>query len=108
MNQVGIGMWLGFIVFVLLALSADSFFSKSSQRSQSISKALLSTTIWIACALIFNGILWIYFYDSTNLAVANEKALVFFTGYLIEKTLSLDNLFAFYIVFKSFQIPTHY
>jgi tellurite resistance protein TerC len=55
--------------------------------------------------LIFNGLLWFYLYLTTETAIANEAALDYFTGYLLEKSLSIDNLFAFYMVFAQFHIP---
>jgi tellurite resistance protein TerC len=63
---------------------------------ESIRAAASWTIFWIVLALLFTVILWIY---------SPEKALAFFTGYLIEKSLSFDNLFVFYVIFKHFQIP---
>jgi len=63
---------------------------------------------WIACALIFAGMLWVYFFYTATPAIAQQKFLEFLTGYLIEKSLSIDNLFAFYMVFHYFRIPIDY
>ena len=66
------------------------------------------TVFWIACALIFNALLWCYLYLAQGGLAANKIGLDFFTGYLIEKSLSIDNLFAFYMVFEHFRIPAIY
>lgn len=103
-------IWSGFFVFLLIALSVDTFLldKKTARPHQSMRAALSWTMIWVACALLFNGFLWLYLYYKTNIGIANEKAIQFLTGYLIEKTLSFDNLFVFYTVFHHFKIPVAY
>ncbi len=104
-------VWFGFTLFVVFALSADTFLlsNKYARPHQSMRAALIWTSIWISSALIFNGLLWCYVYLNTNSSVfANIKALEFFSGYLIEKSLSVDNLFAFYLVFQTLHIPIKY
>lgn len=105
---VSIWMWVGFSLFVCLALSSDTFLLNKHYFSphRSIRVALLWSLVWVVFALLFNIIIWIYFYTNTTIAMANEKALDFFTGYLIEKSLSIDNLFAFYVIFSQFKIPS--
>lgn len=108
MNQVANGWgWLIFLIFIISALSIDTFFldKKYARPHHSMRAALSWTLLWVSCALIFNGLLWLYLSLTANNAIANEKALLFFTGYLIEKSLSLDNIFTFFIIFKSLQIP---
>lgn len=99
-------MWLGFFAFVLVVLAIDMAFldNKPSQRL-SIRKALSWTLIWILCALLFDALLWSYLLKTTSLAVADEKALEFFTGFVIEKSLSIDNLFVFLMIFSHFAVP---
>lgn len=106
----GWAVWVCFSLFLIIALSIDTFVvnKKHIGPDQSIRAALIWTSIWVACALIFNFLLWVYVSRHVNLAIANEVALNFFTGYLIEKSLSLDNLFAFYLIFHQFHIPTAY
>src|SRR5262245_4856791 len=106
-------IWLGFSIFLIIALGLDSYFinrknGQSSASPVSMQKAIRWTLIWVASAFIFNILLWLYVYRNINLAAANEVGLAFFTGYLIEKSLSVDNLFAFYMVFKQFRIPPIY
>ena len=63
---------------------------------------------WIVAALLFNGGLWCHWYWQGSIAIANKKASEFFIGYLIEKILSVDNLFTFYLIFDRLHIPlTH-
>ncbi len=109
-NVTSIGMWLGFSTFLIVALGIDTFLlgKKHLGPNESIKAALFWTLIWISCALIFNIFLWLDLYFTTTNAIANQKALEFFAGYLIEKSLSIDNLFAFYMVFHQFRIPLAY
>ena len=70
--------------------------------------AISWTLFWITCALVFNAILWCYVYYFYGEVVADSKALEFLTGYVLEKSLSIDNLFAFFIIFHQFHIPREY
>ena len=104
-------LWLGFFIFVIFALSADIFFlsKKRVRPHESMRTAIGLTSIWVSCALIFNVLLWCYvYYFYADTALANKKALEFFAGYLVEQSLSIDNLFAFYLVFHQFHIPIEY
>lgn len=100
-------LWLGFIIFIIAALSVDSFFlsDRYPRPHHSMRAALCWSLIWVASALLFNVLLWGYLFFTTTITFADEQALIFFTGYLIEKSLSFDNLFAFYIIFNYFQLP---
>lgn len=70
--------------------------------------AIRWTIFWVTSALIFNALLWCYYRYTADIFLANKKGLEFLTGYLIEKSLSVDNLFVFYLVFHQFHIPPHY
>ena len=110
-NISDVSVWIGFSIFVVIALSIDTFLlGKNSSRGphSSMRASLYWTLLWIFSALLFNGILWIYLYFTTDLIVANQKALDFLAGYLIEKSLSVDNLFTFYMIFHQFRIPIPY
>lgn len=74
----------------------------------STKEALSWSILWFTLAIIFNFLLWWYLIQNFTLSVANEKALEFFTGYLIEKSLSFDNIFVFLILFDYFAIPAKY
>ena len=110
-DVANMGIWVGFCVFLVIALTIDSLVSRKNyaRAHQSMRAAFVWTGIWVSTALFFNVLLWFYLYFSTSdIAFANKKALDFFTGYLIEKSLSVDNLFAFYMVFEQFRIPLKY
>jgi tellurite resistance protein TerC len=82
----------------MLALDLGIFHRKTHEVS--LKEALTWTFIWISLALVFNAI--IYFWRG------RQQALEFFTGYLIEKALSVDNIFVFIMIFTYFQIPSKY
>jgi tellurite resistance protein TerC len=96
-------LWLGFIVGILVLLAIDlSLFGKASKEhgSSKTKKALIESALWISIALIFNA----WFAHSFGLKLGTE----FLTGYLVEKSLSVDNLFVILLIFSSFKIPSHY
>lgn len=99
-------MWIGFSLFLVFALTIDTVvIGKYRTRGQETWRAALFWTLfWIACALTFNLILWLYLHSVTDPGTANLLSLHFLTAYLVEKSLSIDNLFVFYLVFKHFQI----
>lgn len=106
----GPGSWIAFTLFLIAALAADTYFSgrQRSRSSSSIRRALWWTCFWVASALTFNFLLWVYLYETTTPVLAHTKALEFFTGYVIEKSLSVDNLFVFFMVFQQFHVPQPY
>lgn len=103
-------VWAGFSIFLITALSIDTMLvkKKGARIAKSMRTALMWTLLWISLALFFNAILWISLYLERGSAIANEKALAFLTGYIIEKSLSVDNLFVFYMIFHQFHIPPAY
>ncbi|WP_035887506.1 TerC family protein [Legionella norrlandica] len=102
-------MWLSFLAFVAIMLIIDLFLLGGRKAHRVTSKeALIWTILWFTLAIIFNLLLWWYLIENFTISVANEKALEFFTGYLIEKSLSFDNIFVFLIIFRYFAIPTKY
>ncbi len=93
-------LWIGFNVFVLLMLALDLGVFHRRARVISISEAGAWSVVWVVVSLGFNlGLL--HWYGRT-------PALEFFTGYLIEKSLSVDNLFVFVLLFKYFAVERHY
>ena len=110
MNNVANGwVWLGFTIFIVFALSLDTFFLKKHARPhESMRAALYWSIFWFCLAIAFNFTLWFYLLETTTADFANKTALDFFTGYLIEKSLSVDNLFVFYLIFKQMHIPHDY
>lgn len=92
--------WILFNVFVMLMLALDLGVFHRKSHTVSIKEAISWTLVWIALALVFNVI--IYYWRG------QQQALEFFTGYLVEKALSVDNIFVFIMVFSYFQIPSKY
>ena len=110
MHSIGNGwLWTGFFFFVLMVLSIDIFFlGRGKSHRVSTRESLSWTVIWVLCALAFNYLLWWYLHQSHGIHFANQKAEEFFTGYLIEEALSVDNMFAFLLVFNYFLVPEEY
>ena len=96
--------WILFYLLVLLMLIIDlKSFGRKGQHEVSIREALTMTAVWIGVSMVFcAGIYWLYPVDS------HEKAMEFLAGYLIEKSLSMDNLFVFLMLFTFFGIPRKY
>lgn len=93
-------LWIGFNLFVLLMLALDLGVFHRKAHVVTLKESLTWTTVWVVTALLF------------NLGVAHfmggEKALEFFTGYVIEKSLSVDNVFVFALLFGYFSVPALY
>ena len=102
-------MWVGFFVFVLTMLAVDMFLlgGKKAHRV-STKEALTWTIVWVSLALTFTLLLWWYLTHTASHAVASEKSLEFLTGYLIEESLSVDNMFIFVMLFSYFAVPAEY
>ena len=93
--------WILFYALVIVMLYADlKLFGRKGQHEVSISEALKMTAVWIIVSLIFCGGIW--FYEGSG------KAMEFLAGYLIEKSLSMDNLFVFLMLFSFFGVQRKY
>src|SRR6476469_708049 len=92
--------WVGFTIFVLGMLALDLGVFNRKTHTVSIKEALIWSFVWITLALTFNVGLFFF--------VGSESALQFLTGYLIEKSLSVDNIFIFVLLFASFGVPAAY
>jgi tellurite resistance protein TerC len=103
-------LWIGFNIFVLLMLALDLGVFHRKAHVVSIQEASIWSVVWIALAMLFN--LGIYlFWDrlAPNSTYSNSQAaLSFLTGYLIEKSLSVDNIFVFVLIFTFFAVPAAY
>ncbi|MDY7231648.1 TerC family protein [Hyalangium rubrum] len=93
-------LWAGFIVFVLAMLALDLGVFHRKAHVIRAKEALLWSGVWVSLALVFNAGIWWKF--------GPEPAVQFLTGYLIEKSLSVDNIFVFVIIFSSLAIPSLY
>ncbi|WED43909.1 TerC family protein [Legionella cardiaca] len=102
-------MWGGFVLFILFMLAIDLFLLSGKKIHRvSTREALSWVIVWVTLALLFNILLWFYLLQTTDSATAHQKALEFFTGYLIEESLSMDNMFIFIMIFKYFSVPLEY
>src|SRR2546421_1121610 len=92
-----IWLWVGFNIFVLAMLALDLGVFHRKAHALSLKEASIWSVVWITLAMIFNA--GLYFF------AGSEPALQFFTGYLIEKSLSVDNIFVFVLLFTFFKVP---
>jgi len=103
-------LWVSFNIFVLFMLALDLGVFHRKAHEVSIKEATIWSVVWIALALLFNlGIylFWNRFVPSSSYS-NSQAALSFFTGYLIEKSLSVDNIFVFVLLFTFFAVPAAY
>jgi tellurite resistance protein TerC len=102
-------MWAAFIAFVLAMLALDLFvFGGRKVHKVSVREAAVWSLVWVSMALLFNAGLWWYLSGTVGQEMADRKALEFLTGYLIEKSLSVDNVFIFLLIFSSFHVAAQY
>lgn len=99
-------MWVGFVGFVLLVLALD-LYAFGGRRAHRVSsrEALCWVLAWMSLATLFGGLMWWYLDGTLGRAVAHQKTLEFYTGYLIELSLSVDNMFVFSLIFTYFAVP---
>ena len=99
-------MWAGFIAFVLVMLALDLFVLGGRKAHRvSVKEAASWVVAWVGLAVAFGALLWWYLDGTAGREVANGKALEFLTGYLIEQSLSVDNMFVFVMIFSYFAVP---
>jgi len=107
--------YAAFVGFVLAMLALDLGVCHRRAHVVSVREAATWSTIWVALALAFNGLLYLYLLESLpgdprlagmdGAALARDTSLEFFAGYLVEKALAIDNLFVFVAIFAYFSIP---
>ncbi|WP_281783187.1 TerC family protein [Sinimarinibacterium flocculans] len=106
-------LWSLFALFVAVALAVD-FFALNRQGAHKVSmrEAAVWTVIWVAVSFVFVAFLWWELGgtgdDAGARALANDKALEFITGYLVEKALAVDNIFVFLMLFTYFAVPAEF
>lgn len=106
MDLMGLPLWawIVFYVLVLLMLVVDlKMFGRKGQHEVNVREALQMTAVWIGVSLVFCAGIWLFYP-----AEPHEKAMEFLAGYLIEKSLSMDNLFVFLMLFSFFGIERKY
>ena len=98
--NVPLWAWAAFVAFVLAMLALDLFVLHRRAHQVSLTEAGAWSMVWVALGLGFGGLLWAW--------RGGDTAQVYFAGYLIEKSLSLDNVFVFTVIFAMFAIPLRY
>jgi tellurite resistance protein TerC len=103
-------LWVTFVAIVLASLFVDFVvLKKQGAHDIGVKEALNWSLVWIALSFLFNGLFWWAIKDTTgSVELANTKSLEFLTGYLIEKSLAVDNIFVFLLIFTYFAVPSHF
>ncbi len=103
-------LWVVFVVFVVVALFVDFVvLKKQGAQEVSVKQAVNWSLVWVGLSFVFNVLFWFAIKETTgSSAIANEKSLEFLTGYLIEKSLAVDNIFVFLLIFTYFSVPAAY
>ena len=100
MLEYSIWAWVGFAIFILLMLSLDLGILNRKAHSVTYREAVIWSVVWVTLALLFaGGVFW---------QLGRTTGLEFLTGYVIELSLSVDNLFVFLLVFSYFKVPAKY
>ncbi|MDN4369074.1 TerC family protein [Citrobacter portucalensis] len=107
MNTVGTPLlWGGFAVVVVIMLAIDLLLQgRRGAHTMSMKQAAAWSIVWVTLSLLFNAAFWWYLAETHGRAVADPQALAFLTGYLIEKSLAVDNVFVWLMLFSYFSVP---
>ncbi|MDA8480089.1 TerC family protein [Citrobacter sp. Awk 4] len=107
MNTVGTPLlWGGFTVVVVIMLAIDLLLQgRRGAHTMSMKQAAIWSLVWVTLSLLFNAVFWWYLVQTQGRAVADPQALAFLTGYLIEKSLAVDNVFVWLMLFSYFSVP---
>src|SRR5215218_5787042 len=97
MPETSLAHWLGFTAFVLVMLALDLGVFHRKAHAVTLREAATWSVVWVTLSMLFN--LGLYYFQGS------EAAVQFFTGYLIEKSLSVDNIFVFALIFGYFAVP---
>lgn len=102
-------LWVGFIALVLVLIALDLFVLGGRKANVVTPRQAAGwSVLWVSVAMAFAAGLWWYLNGTLGREVADAKTLEFLTGYLIEKALSVDNIFVFLMIFGFFQVPPEY
>ena len=102
-------MWAGFAVFVVVAIAVDLLLlEKRGAAKVTMREAAVWSLMWFSLAFVFVAALWWYLDGAQGRAVANTVSMQFITGYLVEKSLSIDNIFVFLMIFTYFAVPEQF
>ncbi|HNV88645.1 MAG TPA: TerC family protein [Methylotenera sp.] len=102
-------MWVGFGVFVVAMLAIDMFaLGRKGAHKVGAREALVWSLVWFTMAMLFGGALWGWLDHTVGREAADARAMEYLTGYLLEKTLAMDNIFVFVMLFSYFAVPIEY
>ncbi|EKS1337630.1 TerC family membrane protein Alx [Shigella flexneri] len=107
MNTVGTPLlWGGFAVVVAIMLAIDLLLQgRRGAHAMTMKQAAAWSLVWVTLSLLFNAAFWWYLVQTQGREVADPRALAFLTGYLIEKSLAVDNVFVWLMLFSYFSVP---
>ena len=99
-------LYLAFFTIVAVMLVID-FIGFKHQHGQptKVRTAAYWSVAWVSVATLFGGALWLYLEQTSGAALANQKVMEYFAGYLLEKSLAIDNVFVWLMIFAAFAIP---
>lgn len=100
--------YLGFTFFVLFMLALDLGVFHREAHPVSVREAIAWTAVWVTLATLFGGGFYYYAAAKFGPEIAKALSLEYFTGYIVEESLSIDNIFVFVMVFAYFKIPSKY
>ncbi len=105
-------IWVSFIVFIIICLALDLGVFNKEDHVIGPKEAAKWTSVWVSLALAFSGVIWWLFssglIDNPTGLTPTEAVITYLTGYLVELSLSVDNLFVIAVIFSSFKIPALY
>ena len=107
METIG-NLWLYVVFFglVTVMLLVDFLgFKQKQNQDVPIKQAAYWSIAWVTVATLFGGGLWLYLQQTVELTLANQKTMEYFAGYLLEKSLAIDNVFVWLMIFAAFAIP---
>ena len=99
-------LWGGFAVVVAIMLAIDLLLQgRRGAHAMTMKQAAAWSLVWVTLSLLFNAAFWWYLVQTPGREVADPPALAFLTGYLIEKSLAVDNVFVWLMLFSYFSVP---
>ncbi|WP_370547941.1 TerC family protein [Edwardsiella tarda] len=107
LNSVGTPwLWGSFALIIVIMLAIDLLLQgRRGAQAMTMRQAAAWSLVWVSLALLFNAGLWFYLSETLGREVADQQALAFLTGYLIEKALAVDNVFVWLMLFSYFAVP---
>ncbi|QPR29082.1 TerC family protein [Edwardsiella hoshinae] len=109
LNSVGTPwLWGSFALIIVIMLAIDLLLQgRRGAQAMTMRQAAVWSLVWVSLALLFNAGLWLYLSETLGREIADQQALAFLTGYLIEKALAVDNVFVWLMLFSYFAVPAN-